>query len=557
MISWIQNHLIRHGRWIFVTLLAVVIVAFVFTIGNTPGCTSDQSAYTPREFYGYDLNSPRDMQAIGGKVSLSAMLNRSRAPQNDQQFQSQATSRIALLHLADEIGIPGPDEETLKEYITTKGAFNGPDGSFSPDAYTKFIDSIESNPQIKDGLVIIVLEEDYRMEQLSSILSGPGYLLPSEAIAQTQRNETTFDLATASLDFTSFEPDVEPTEDDLKEFFKENDTRYEIPERVEATYILFPSAQYETSAGEATEAELREHFISNRARFVADFETANPKPESENTEDKGVEEPVIGFEQVRDAVVKELNAQKAKRAANEAAQTFVETLYLKEIPKGSEPFNQLLDERKLSLKEIAPYTSEGAANSRLSSKMLESGFTLGGHRYYSDPYPLNDGFGVLIHNGRIQPEIPPYDAVAAEVAEDYKAEEKRRLFNEKGANLKTELESKIAEGMDFVEAAEALELKVQSHEPFLPAEAPRELPRSALQSAQGMQNGEISPMLTLQEKGTFVYLKSKTVPEISADNENFTQTQDSLKRYASFISSSSHVNELIRTETPATLNEGE
>jgi hypothetical protein len=31
MISWIQHHLIRHGRWIFLTLLALIIVAFVFT----------------------------------------------------------------------------------------------------------------------------------------------------------------------------------------------------------------------------------------------------------------------------------------------------------------------------------------------------------------------------------------------------------------------------------------------------------------------------------------------------------------------------------------------
>ena len=75
MISWIQNHLIRHGRWIFLSLLAVIIVAFVFTIGNTPGCTSNQGAYQEQNFYGHDLNSSREMGIIGEKVSLSALLN--------------------------------------------------------------------------------------------------------------------------------------------------------------------------------------------------------------------------------------------------------------------------------------------------------------------------------------------------------------------------------------------------------------------------------------------------------------------------------------------------
>jgi hypothetical protein len=55
MISWIQHHLIRHGRWVFLSLLAVIIVAFVFTIGNTPGCTTDRSGYEENLYYGIDL----------------------------------------------------------------------------------------------------------------------------------------------------------------------------------------------------------------------------------------------------------------------------------------------------------------------------------------------------------------------------------------------------------------------------------------------------------------------------------------------------------------------
>ena len=60
-----------------------------------------------------------------------------------------------------------------------------------------------------------------------------------------------------------------------------------------------------------------------------------------------------------------------------------------------------------------------------------------------------------------------------------------------------------------------------------------------------MDTGEISPMLTSGAIGTFVYVEEKNVPEISADDENFTQAQDFLKRYASYVSSNALVSELV------------
>jgi len=152
---------------------------------------------------------------------------------------------------------------------------------------------------------------------------------------------------------------------------------------------------------------------------------------------------------------------------------------------------------------------------------------------------------VLIYTGRIAPEIPAFGTVAAVVTADYTAEEKRRLFNENGERLETELNAKIAEGSTFVEAAEALELKATAHEAFKVGEAPRTFNRSALQKAQSMEAGELSPMLTSGNTGVFVYVEEKNVPEIAADDENLTQAQSFLKRYASYVSSNALVSELV------------
>ena len=547
MISWIQHHLIRHGRWIFLSLLALIIVAFVFTIGATPGCTTDRSGYEENLFYGIDLNSPRESEVIVEKVRLSAFLNGQQIS-SEEQFQNQLTSRIALLHLAGEIGVPSPSQETLADYIKTKDAFRGDNGEFSADAYTAFVDSMESNPGTTQGLFIVLLEEDYRINQIGSVLSGPGYLLPSEAMAQTQRNATELNLVTAELNYADFIPEITLEESALREYYDANTLRYEIPERIKASYVLFDLEDYLEKVPEPSEAELREHFTSNQDNFVADFESTKSKP-AESVAGEEVEIPkevnTVTFSDVREAVAQSYLIEQKNRMANEAAQGFAYTLYRDEIKHDSAAFVALLNDSNLSLTEIEPYTLAGASQRALSSDLLESAFKLGGNRYYSDAYAVDGGFAVLLYEGRIAPEIPEFEAVQSKVINDYKTDEKRRLFNEKGESLQAELKTKIVEGIEFVEAAEALGLGTATFETFSVQEAPRELNRSALQLAQGMQAGDISPMLTSDGTGIFVYLVNKNIPEIASDNEELKQAEDFLARYAAYTSGSSFVNELV------------
>ena len=545
MISWIQHHLIRHGRWIFLTLLALIIVAFVFTIGATPGCTTDRSGYEKNLFYGIDLNSPRESEVIIEKVQLSAILN-GQEIRSDEQFQNQLTSRIALLNFAEEIGVPSPNQETLSNYITTKDAFLGADGKFSADAYTSFVDSIESNPRTSQGLVIVVLEEDYRINQIGSVLSGPGYLLPAESISQIQRRATKLNLTTAELNYADFSPEITVEEAALLEYYEANKLRYEIPERIKASYAYFDLEAYVEKVPKPSEAELREHFISNQDDFVADHELTNPAESvADGEEEMPKEANAVTFSDVREAVIRSYMVEQEARMANEAAQGFAYTLYRDEIKRDSVAFNELLKEANLSLTEIEPYTLAGANQRALSSDLLESAFKLGGNRYYSDAYAVDGGFAVLLYEGRIAPEIPEFEAVQSELANDYKTDEKRRLFNERGKALQAELKAKIAEGIDFIEAAEALGLGTASFDTFSVQEAPRDLNRSALQQAQGMQAGDISPMLTSGGTGIFVYVANKTVPEIASDNEDLTQAEDFLARYAAYTSGSAFTNELV------------
>ena len=560
MISWIQNHLIRHGRLVFLTLLAIVIVAFVFTIGNTPGCTSNKSGYTEQMFYGYDLNSQHEMDALSKKVSLSAILRSGRPLQNDQQFQAQLLSRIASLHLADEMSVPAPDKKAITEHIQSMAAFRGPDGQFSNDAYTRFIDNMETNPNLQQDLMVTVLEEDYRIEQVNKVLTGPGYFLPSEALSQVRRNETELKLTIAEIDYNEFEPKTNPKPEELNAYYLNNIQRYEIPERIQASYVQFLTNDYTNVVKPASEADLQLHFNANRARFVAEYKALQTTPDV-----PGPKAPVdeVTFEDVRDAVAADLAIEQARRQAQQAAQDFALTLYRNNIPKDSEAFRKQLEDANLTLTAITPYSITDTANNRLPKDMLESAFALTEKRYFSDAYALGNGYAIIIYSGRIPPEIPAYEAVVDAVKADYIAEQKKQLFNEEGSRLNAELKERMntetfmpsaqqnpelqeeVKAGVFASAAEALDLKVTNYDAFKISEAPRAINRAVLEKAQNMEPEELSPMLTIGDKGIFVYLEKKTVPEITEENEEFIQAREFLQRYSSFTCFNSIQNELV------------
>jgi len=553
MISWIQHHLIRHGRWIFLTLLAVVIVAFVGTIGNTPGCTTNRSNYQALDYYGYDLNSERDMRPVGMRLSLSNELNQLNR-NNQQQLSNQMLSRIALLHLAETIGIPAPTQEQISSYLQEKPLFRSPTGEFDRDRLTRFIDTIEANPLLPEGILVRVLEEDYRIEQISEALAGPGYVIDDDARLQAQRYQTSLTLSTASIDYASFEPEIDAAQPELEAYYNQNASRYEIPERIQASYLNFKAETYLPQVGTLEEDALREHFIANRARFVEAHEAATTDANANPDTDADAEKPAVKFEDVRDAVSTDLRKAQANRLANEAAQNFAYELYNKSVPRESAAFNTALNSAGLELIPVEAFSTRDTATRGLPAGMLRSAFALSEARYFSDPYPLEDGFGVLIYQARLPVELPPFEAVAERVKTDYAAEEKRRLFYEKGVELKKEIEAQLAEGVSFAEAAAKLELKVEDFESFKISEAPQNLNRSALQSAMELKAGEVTSMLQTGASGMIVYVAERTVPEIPSDDATLQQASSFLKYNSSMVRMNALASELVERGMPAEQN---
>ena len=150
-------------------------------------------------------------------------------------------------------------------------------------------------------------------------------------------------------------------------------------------------------------------------------------------------------------------------------------------------------------------------------------YTAGG-RYYSSPAQTNAGGVVLLRDKIIPETVPPYASAWEQVEQDWRDENKRRAFTARGQELRKQLREAVANGEDFVTAAQDLGLTVREPEPFLGDEVPRELLQDrSWEQARQLAVHDLTPMIQREGKGMFVYIQDKQVPEISPDSEEVKQ----------------------------------
>ncbi len=342
MISWIQRNFQRHFRTIFALVLFVMIVSFIFTIGATPGIgRGDSSRTRTQPFFGYNLASTEDQQHIFGDAALSIYLHYGFPIGDNAQLERYALERTATIALADQLRIPAPSGDVLADYIKTMGAFADANGAFDPDKYNTFRETqvlagFNSPATVAD--VYRVLTNNWRAEQASKLLAGPGYVLPGDIKTQLARDDTQWTLAVASVDYTKYDPALSPTPAEITNFFDANPARYQVPDRVSLDYIDFPAADFVPQVN-VTDADARAYYDANPARFpkpAAGISLTKPTPDS-------------NFAAVRPQVEAALKLERAQNLAAQAASDVALALYNEKIDGVTPQLDAFLAEHHLEV----------------------------------------------------------------------------------------------------------------------------------------------------------------------------------------------------------------
>lgn len=562
MISWIQKYFQHHFKVIFAILLGVTIISFIFTIGAAPGIgNADRRGVSDRPFFSYNLSLQGDQQRLMGDAGLSASLRVGAFAQLDnEQIQNYAFQRAATLHLADQWQIPDPTGAEITDHIKTLRMFAGQDGQFDAKAYQTFRDNLKTNPRgISEADVLRIIGDDVRAEKVQALLSGPGYVLPTDVKSQLSRTDTTWTLATATADYSAYKPEIKPTDADLTQFFEQAGGRYDIPPHVVVSYLDFPAID-QLAKVTVTEAEARAFYDANPSRFPKPADPA--KPDATKPGVTPPADPAADFAAVRAQVESTVKFERALKLATKAASDFSLALYESKA-RTPDAYAAFLTSRKVTPKGLAPFARDAApAELAGSTEAVAEAFRLGKDRSVSDAINTPTGSVILFWKETQPTRKPLFTEVKDKVANDYVEGERRKRFIELGKTAKASLEGRLKAGDTLEQAAAAaatssgLKLEAKTIAPFALRNRPQDLDYSVLGALDRLGKGQISDMIFAGEKGIFVYAADKQLPDLTEANARFAETRTQIAGYTARIGASSYLTELVERELKKTTPQG-
>lgn len=546
MISWIQTTFQRHFRFLFFGLLVVLIISFVFTIG-APGIGSAEREIQARTYFDLNLSSPEDQGKLYIDANLSIALQAGFQNIPQAQMQEFALERYAALYLADQINLPGPTEVELVEFIHEIRAFMGPTGEFDATSYASFRDNLKLSGQFTEADVDRVLRNDYRVREVQELLGGPGYVTGNEVNFQLARTDTTWGADVARIDYTTYAPTIEPSDDELQTYFEENAFRYDSAPQVRVSYIEFPATRYLAQI-QLTEENIRAYYEANPARF----------PRAETATDTGtpeisVNDPDIDFLAVRDQVSAALRYEQARRFSVEAAADLTVALF--DSAPSPEAIETFVASQGDTLRSADPFDrASPPAFLNTAPQLVGTAFTLSADRRVSDPLPTAAGAVILIWEESIPSAPSLYIAVTDAVRTDYVESQKRQRFVDLGRNLSESLADQVASGKSFADAVNALDnlegatATVESHADFTRADPPEAFPRVSLGSLEGLSSGDVSEMVLSGEEGLLTHAVSRIAPALGTTDTRYVELKDQLGQLNSATTASGIMRTLISAQ---------
>jgi peptidyl-prolyl cis-trans isomerase D len=543
MISWVQRNFQRHFRIIFAIVLVGTIVSFVVTIGATSSIGYSNRGTIARDFFGHNLGSAADVDHMLRDAGMSAQFQTGNANLTQEQLQNYAYQRAAALHMADELRLPQPTAAQLTQFIESLRIFSDNNGRFDANRYNLIRTSLDSQAGSAASEPARIITEDARVNEIGNLLSGPGYVFADEIKRALALGFTTWNLETASLDFSSYKPEIHPSEADLQKFFTENSFRYDLPPRVSVSAVEFPTSDY-LAGVTATDEEVKDYFNSNRAQFL-------PKPPADSK--TSALKPEVTLQAVRPFVEARVKARKAQRLALDAAATFALGLYDNKVAAGP-ALEAYLAAAKLTATPLAPFTRDaGPAEFGGSQEISEAAFRLDADRYFSEELPTPGGAAIVLWKETLPSRKSLLAEVQSKVAADYIDNERRARFAELGQAIRAKIQAGLKAGLSFDQAAAGaaagtVAVTTKRIPTFRLHDRPKDMDESVAGELDHLDKGQVSEMVQSEGGGVLVYAADKKAPDLNLSNPLYAETRAEIALYSSRITSNSVMGEIVDKE---------
>lgn len=533
MISWLQNKIQKHLVLVFI-IFAILIIAFIVQIGNQ-GPLGQKERTAGLTFYDTAFDTQEARAELGGDAQLSAMLNRNQRPSETLQFERATVRYIANLH-----AIPTPTKEQLREFIETLPAFMGPLGNFDAQAYNRILDSLPLFGYTENDLHR-VLSDDYRINKVYAVLRGAGFVDQTEILEGLSQRLAKWSVLVAEYDLNTYAPEIEITQEMLEAHYEEFSFQYKTPERRVVDYIEVEASPFVDDI-KPSEEELIAYFEENIDRY---------QPTPAEGDEEAEPAPPVTFEDVRPAVRAQFRLEKAREVAAERAHDLIVEIIEKDHKLGSEGLSAAIANLGVELKTSASFAAnETPVGTTWGRDVVTQAFNLSESRFYSEPIQHGSKTLVLFYDEIYEPSLPKLDSLRQRVTADVRAEQLRKARSEYATELKSLLEASASSEDTFGAAAEEAAMTVSPYLDFTLTEPAEGLNPRLLSTILELEAGNVSDFTRLgtDNKGAFVYVISKDVPEVSTEDEQYAQVEQSLLNLYGQFAADQYIQTLVNQE---------
>ncbi|MDD2708339.1 MAG: SurA N-terminal domain-containing protein [Verrucomicrobiae bacterium] len=482
MIIALQRAIHHYKRWIFFTLLAVILVAFVLW---DYGAWSNRMGDDLRrvEVYG-QMVSPQNLDKARRLMVMNYdMMGRRSSDMTERQrimMEDQILRRMALVEKARQMGLVATDDE-LAEAVRMNPMFAS-NGQFSQDAFNRFLGQVLATRRLTDVDYEQMMREDIVIRKLMVMIAETAPVSSSEVKKLASEFAETVNAAACRFDAADFLAQVKPSEDQLQAYFKEHAAQFQVPEKRRVVYVAFP---FDTAKFNPTDQEAQEAYEKNKAVFVqAD---GKPKP----------------FKDVAAKIRSDLARRHAAQEAGKLATEFT----VKLVPEPGKPqvsFEALATQCGLTVKQTDFFASRDSIPGVTARGFASAAFRLTEDVRVSDPVEDGGAYLVLQLLERKSPEPLPFEKVRQDVLKTVADEAAMKLAREKAEEKRKAVEQQMSEGKTFLQAAAAQGLKPVAMKGFTIMDNPGNdhFENAARRTVLRMQPGVVSE-LTPQPKGVF------------------------------------------------------
>ncbi len=380
-------------------------------------------------------------------------------PQMERIFRAQTWNRLLILAAAKEAGISATTEQAVN-FIKNHPLFKDEKGNYSPAAFQFFGRELLKPQGISEERFQEIIQNQIIFEQMLKTISSTAVVRPSEveeAFASLYGQVT---IKYVLLPEGPIRASIQPTEDELKDFYQKNQANFLSPELRKVDYVLFTLKPDQAKLPEEQKNAALKVLMQEAYRFT---------------------EPFFNDDQT----APEFKSAAAKAGLNVQTSTFVT--------------------RKEPLLPGDPS----------SAKLTDLAFILYKKSPVSDFQQISNGFAVL-HLAEIQvPAAVPFDKVSEEIGQLYITNKTLEQLTLKGKTLAKELQSAVASGQTWEKAAGASGLKSITVPSFSPArEADLKSPAAdAIRFwAQRLKVGAVSEFSRSTEGGMVFFLAERKIP---------------------------------------------